>query len=63
MRIRVRHYDYKAREAQPADSQAVIVAVFAVSTARYMDCRPVFRILRRTIESLLGRNMKEESML
>ena len=36
MRIRIRRRDNKAQEAQPADSQAAIVAVDAVLTAGHM---------------------------
>ncbi len=45
MRVRIGRCDNKAQKAQPADSEAVIVAVCAVCTAGYMDCKPVSRIL------------------
>ena len=45
MRIRIRRCYNKAREAQLADFQAVIVAVSANGTAGYVDCKPVFGIL------------------
>ena len=42
MRIRIRRFHNEVQETQPADSQAVIVAV---RTEGYKDCKPFVRIL------------------
>ncbi len=43
--IRIRHCDNKYQEVQVDDSEGIIAVVFGVSTAGYMDRKPVFRIL------------------
>jgi hypothetical protein len=45
MPIRIRRCDNKYQEAQIAEFDNTIAVVFAVSTAGYMDRKPVIRIL------------------
>ena len=45
MPIRIRRCDNKYQEAQIGEFDNTIAVVFAVSTAGYMDRKPVIRIL------------------
>ncbi len=49
MRIRIRRRDNRHREAQVADSEGIIVVVFAVSPVGYTGRNLVFRILSGSI--------------